>query len=173
MKNLLLLLFVSASLIACTNQNAKTDKEVIGYDMSEYDNRVKVYGGDISAVKIMENWIKAFNERDLATIKSLEATENFKMNNPNGRIFEGRDSHLKSLPTWFTNNNPKWKMKFFIANNFTNKSGKLQQWVTSGGELIETIDGTEVKSFHYYDALIVNGKIQIITIGSRKMVAGE
>ena len=141
MKNLFLSFLVSASLIACTNQNAETDKQVIGYNMSKDGNRAPIYGGDISAVKIMENWIKAHNERDLATIRSLEASENFEIISPDGSIDEGVDSQLKYLATWFTNNNPKVTIRFLIASNFTNKSGKLQQWVTSGGELIETIEG--------------------------------
>ena len=173
MKNLFLSFLVSTSLIACTNQNAETDKQVIGYNMSKDGNRAPIYGGDISAVKIMENWIKAHNERDLATIRSLEASENFEIISPDGRIDEGVDSQLKYLATWFTNNNPKVTIRFLIASNFTNKSGKLQQWVTSGGELIETIDGKEVKNMDYYDALIINGKIQKMLIGRRKIVAGE
>ena len=56
MKNLFLSFLVSASLIACTNQNAETDKQVIGYNMSKDGNRAPIYGGDISAVKIMENF---------------------------------------------------------------------------------------------------------------------
>ena len=43
MKNLFLSFLVSASLIACTNQNAETDKQVIGYNMSKYGNRAPIY----------------------------------------------------------------------------------------------------------------------------------
>ena len=40
-------------------------------------------------------------------------------------------------------------------------------------EIVHYIDGKEVKNMDYYDALIINGKIQKMLIGRRKIVAGE
>lgn len=146
---------------------------MIGFDQSEDRNSVDLYAGDAAAVKIIENMIKAHNDRDNATIRSLETTENFKLYTPDGMVAEGSDNHLEALALWFANNNPKWKLNFCISNSYTNKAGQVQQWVTAGGVVTQIVEGKEVKVNQYYDSNIVNGKIQKMYIAERKLVAGE
>ena len=173
MKKVLLSFLVAATLFACTSKTTTAEKQIIGFDQSEEGNRVDLYPGDLAGVKIVEDFVKAHNERDTATIRSLAATENFKLYGSNGMLSEGSDNHLKAIAPWFINNNPKWKLNFCISNSYTNKDGKVQQWVTSGGVLTQTVEGKEVKLNQYYDVRIVNGKIQLMYIADRKPTAGE
>ena len=83
------------------------------------------------------------------------------------------DSNIKNLSTWFASNNPKWKLNFSAANSYTDKSGKLNEWVTTGAQVTQTIDGKEVKYNQYFDVNLVNGKIQRMFVTERIMTAGE
>ena len=173
MKNLLLIIIVSASLFACATQSAKSEKQPIGFDMSGGEGRTDLYGGNLANVEIIEKFLKAHNDRDTATIRSLEATENLKIYTPEGNVVTSADSNIKNLSTWFASNNPKWKLNFSAANSYTDKSGKLNEWVTTGAQLTQTIDGKEVKFNQYFDVNIVNGKIQRMFVTERKMTDGE
>jgi hypothetical protein len=173
MKKILLSIIVSASLFACATQSTKPEKQPIGFDMSGGDGRTDLYGGNPANVEIIEKFFKAHNDRDTATIRSLEASENLKIYTPEGNVVTSADSNIKSLSTWFADNNPKWKLNFSAANSYTDKSGKLNEWVTTGAQVTQTIDGKEVKYNQYFDVNLVNGKIQRMFITERKMTAGE
>ena len=86
MKKLLLIIIVSASLFACATQSAKSEKQPIGFDMSGGEGRTDLYGGNLANVEIIEKFLKAHNDRDTATIRSLEATENLKIYTPEGNV---------------------------------------------------------------------------------------
>ncbi len=173
MKKLLLSIIVLTSLVACTSQSAKSEKQPIGFDMSGGVVRTDLYGGNPANVEIIEKFLKAHNDRDTATIRSLEATENLKIYTPEGNVVTSADSNIKNLSTWFASNNPKWKLNFSAANSYTDKSGKLNEWVTTGAQMTMTIDGKEVKYNQYFDVNLVNGKIQKMYVTERKMTAGE
>ena len=172
MKKILFGLLVTASMIACTSQSTKTEKP-IGFDMSGGEGRTILYGGDTSNVSLMEKFFTALNERDTATIRSLEATENLHIYTPDGSDVTSVDSNIVNLTAWFAANNPKWKINFSAANSYKDKSGKLNEWVTSGVLVTQTVDGKEVKTNDYFDAFLVNGKIQKMFITERKLTAGE
>ena len=172
MKKLLLFSCIIISLIACTSQGTKTEKP-IGFDMSGGDGRTDLYGGNISNVSLMEKFFTALNERDTATIRSLEASQNLQIYTPEGNVITSVDSNIIHLSNWFAANNPKWKINFSAANSYKDKSGKLNEWVTSGVLVTQTVDGKEVKTNDYFDAFLVNGKIQKMFITERKVTAGE
>jgi hypothetical protein len=172
MKKVLLGLLVSASIFACTTQSSKTEKP-IGFDMSGGAGRTTLYGGDTANVSLMEKFFTALNERDTATIRSLESTENLQIYTPEGNLVNSVDSNLVHLSTWFAANNPKWKINFSAANSYTDKQGKLNEWVTSGVLITQTVDGKEVKLNDYFDVFLVNGKIQKMFVTERKVTAGE
>ena len=54
-----------------------------------------------------------------------------------------------------------------IANEFTDSKGELNQWVTSGQDLTDMVDGEEVTVHHVHDVLFVNGKIKMIYVYER------
>ena len=125
--------------------------------------KIFTLGGDHS---ITFPIIKAHNEKDLKTIESIN-DDSFKGYPPNGDIIDGSKAHIGFLEEWFTNSSPKWRTKYMIANEFTDNKGVLNQWVTSGQDLTDTVDGEEVTVHHVHDALFVNGKIKMIYVYER------
>ena len=173
MKKLLLILAVSASFIACKEQSSTTEKQPIGFDMTSGKGRTALYGGDTSNVALFENYIKALNDRDTATLRSLEASDSLKIYTPGGDVLTAGDDYKKYMATYFANMNPKWKLNFALANKSIDKNGKVSEWVTSAGTVTHTVDGKESKVNRYFDANIVNGKIQKMYIADRKYSEGE
>ena len=173
MKKLLLILAVSASVIACTSKNSSDEKQPIGFDMASGVGRTALYGGDTTQVALFENYIKALNDRDTATLRSLESPDSLQIYIPGGEVLTSGDSYIQFMANYFTTMNPKWKLNFAMASTFTDKNGKVSDWVTSSGTVTHTVDGKETKVNRYFDANIVNGKIQKMFVTERKMTEGE
>ena len=175
MKKSIFTLLMTAVLISC-NTTIKSDvntHKAIGYEIEDDGTKSPLYSGDMSNLAIWETYIKAHNDQDLETIKSLNAEEGFKAYSPNGQVIEGSDAHLEFLTNWFADASPKWKTSYLIENEFTNKKGELRQWVTSGHELTLTVEGKEVKLGQVHDALISNGKVQMFYVTERVLAADE
>jgi len=159
-------------MISCANisnqEVVETSKE-IGFDKTE-GVKTSLFGGNMETVAVWEKYIKAHNERDIETIKGLNAEKDFKAYGPRGEIIVGTKDHVAFLNQWFADNNPKWVTKYSIANEFTTKEGVLKQYVTSGHDVTLLVDGKEVKVNQVHDALIVDGKIQTFYVNERVLV---
>ena len=154
-------------LFSCQQPITDAATTIIGYDISE-EVRTPLTAGDISTVAVWEAYIKAHNEKDIATIEGLNATKNFKIKGPKGEVFNGSDEQTTFLKTWFESDaNPQWTTKFLIANAFTSREGVLKQYVTSSHDVTLNIDGKNIKVNQIHDALIVNGKVQEFTVHER------
>ena len=98
----------------------KSEKKIvpneIGYQISEDGTKIALHSDSKSTIQVWENYIKAHNEKDTAAIRSLNSVENFKAYAPTGELIEGSDSHIYFLSKWFVENNPKWTIKYMIAN---------------------------------------------------------
>ena len=173
MKKIILFLVAASSFVACTTQSSETGKQPIGFDMASGVGRTALYGGDTSNVALFENYIKALNDRDTATLRSLEASDSLKIYIPGGEVLTSGDKYISFMANYFTSMNPKWTLNFSLANTYTDKEGKLHEWVTSSGIVTHTVDGKETKVNRYFDANIVNGKIQKMHIADRKFSEGE
>jgi uncharacterized protein YacL (UPF0231 family) len=174
MKKSILALVMTAVLISCTTAPCpEATPKAIGYEVSDDGVKIPLYSGDLSNVAIWEKYIVAHNERDLETIKSLNAAEGFKAYAPTGQIIDGTDAHIAFLTAWFADANPKWKTSYLIENEFTTKKGELRQWVTSGHSVTLTVEGQEVKLGQVHDALIVDGKVQMFYVTERVLAEGE
>lgn len=159
-------------MISCANisnqEVVETSKE-IGFDKTE-GVKTSLFGGNMETVAVWEKYIKAHNERDIETIKGLNAEKDFKAYGPRGEIIVGTKDHVAFLNQWFADNNPKWVTKYSIANEFTTKEGVLKQYVTSGHDVTLVVEGKEVKVNQVHDALIVDGKIQTFYVNERVLV---
>jgi hypothetical protein len=176
MKKTFITLLVTAVLISCNTSvktEIKTSKDSIGYEIQDDGTKVSLYGGDMSNLAVLESYIKAHNERDLETIKSLNGDKDFKVYGPDGQLIEGSEAHLEFLANWFKEASPKWKTNYLIENELTNNKGELRQWVTSGHEVTLTVDGEEVKFGQVIDARISNGKVQMFYVTQRVLAADE
>ena len=173
MKKIILFLVAASSFVACTTQSSETGKQPIGFDMAGGTGRTALYGGDTSHVVIFEKYIKALNDRDTATLRSLEASDSLKIYTPGGDVFTSGDKYISFMANYFKNKNPKWTLNFSMASTLTDKNGKVSDWVTSSGTVTHTVDGKETKVNRYFDANIVNGKIQKMYVTERVLTEGE
>ena len=170
MKKLILASISIALLYACAppaDSNQEPAPQEIGYQISKKGEKIPLYGGDMAAVSIVESYIKAHNDRDLETIKSLNAAEGFLIHGPNAEVIKGTEAQIELLTAWFEENNPVWKTKYLISNTYTDAKGKQQLWVTSGHDLTQTVDGKQVVVNQMHDALIVDGKITYFSVNER------
>ena len=174
MKKSILAVVMTAVFISCTNAPCpEAAPKAIGHEISDDGTKVPLYSGDLSTVAIWEKYIQAHNDRDLETIRSLNAVEGFKVYGPTGQVIDGTDAHIEVLTAWFADTNPKWKTSYLIENEYTNKKEELRQWVTSGHGVTLTVEGEEVKLGQVHDALIVDGKIQMFYVTERILAEGE
>ena len=165
MKKLILASISIALLYACVppaDSNQATAPQEIGVQISDKGEKTALYGGDMAAVSLWETYIKAHNERDLETIAAL-----------NAEAIKGTQAHMAFLTTWFKQANPTWTTKFLITNMYTDKEGKVQQWITSGHDVTLTVEGKEVKVNQVHDALVVDGKIKLFTVNERVLLPEE
>jgi hypothetical protein len=169
MKKNILLLSIITILFSCGNEVqmevGETPKNIIGYEVSDAGEKISLYSGDMSTVEVWENYLTAHNAADLDAIMLLNA-EDIKVWAPKGEYINGSDAHIEFLTAWFTNNTPKWKTKYMIANEVT-KGDVLEQWVTSGHDLTLNVDGDVINVFQVHDALIVDGKVQKFYVNER------
>jgi hypothetical protein len=151
MNKTILILLISILTFSCnTNQNPSPTQ--IGHEISDDDgSKVPLYAGSMSTIEVWENYITAHNNGDIEAVRN----------------FDGTDAHIEFLTQWFENNAPKWETNYLIANEYTDKDGKLRQWVTSGHDITLQVEGNEVKAYQIHDALIIDGKVQMFYVYER------
>ena len=174
------MIFFSASTFAdhqeAGGEKAKTvisyeAKTVIGYDTTE-GTRADLYAGSLDTIEVWTKYMKAHDDNDLDAIRAANA-EGFKAWASDGSVLESTDAQINLLKDWFATSSPKWEHRYSMANEFTDKDGKLQQWVTTGWEMTETVDGEISKRQEIFDVLIENGKIKTIYIAARPILTAE
>ena len=165
------MLFAQQSFAAHHEGNEKSQKTVVGYDTTE-GVKALLYAGSLDTVEVWNNYMQAHEDNNLDAIREANA-EDFKAWASDGSFIDSTDAQMTLLKEWFATSNPKWTHKYSIANEFTNKDGKLQQWVTTGWEMNETIDGKVNKRQEIFDVLIENGKVKTIYIAARPIANDE
>ncbi len=166
-----LLLINQSSFSAHHGDKHNSDKVVIGYDTTEGVKK-PLYGGSLDNIKIWEDYIAAHTNRDLNAIRAANA-EDFMGWASNGQVIEGTDAHIAFLTEWFANSDPQWTHMYSIANNFIDKNGKLQEWVTTEWAVKDVVNDIEVNSQEVFDVLIEDGKIKYIYVTARPTNPGE
>ena len=169
MKNYITFLFGTLFMLSsCNNTQSvpETVETTIGIEIADDGTRLPLIAGDLSTIEVWENYIKAHNERDLETIKELDA-ENIRIWGPRGEYIDGTVEHIEFLTQWFNDNSPKWETNYLIANELTNQKGERMQWVTSGSDVTLTVEGQEVKAVQVIDALISDGKVKLFLVYER------
>jgi hypothetical protein len=168
---LLAALLVQSAFAAHHKPGESTKKTQVGYDTTE-GVRAPLYAGSLDTVEVWMRYMKAHDDNDLKAIREANA-DDFKAWASDGSVIENTDAQIALLTDWFATSNPKWIHKYSIANEFSDQEGKLQQWVTTGWELTETVDGKESKRQEIFDVLIADGKIKTIYIAARPINESE
>ena len=166
MKQLLISLGFLVVLSSCQNTEP-IPPQVIGHQMTNDGESVDITAGNLDNVQIWKDYVKAHNDRDLDAIKAMNV-DTIKIWGPRGEYIEGTEAHIQFLSDWFAGASPVWTSKYFLANEYTNKKGKLMEWVTSGHDLTMSVDSTEVRVFQVHDALIKEGKVIMFTVAEQE-----
>jgi len=156
MKNLLYLVLI-VLLVSCGSSIENNEDTQIGYEILKSGEKVSLNAGDMSTIQVWEKYVTAHNNKDLETIESLNHND-IKILTPGGEI-NSSEEHIKFLDRWFSENNPKWKTFYMIANELT-ENDTLKQYVTSCHELTLTMDTNQTKISQIHDAWIVDGKVK-------------
>ncbi|MDP6921795.1 MAG: nuclear transport factor 2 family protein, partial [Lutibacter sp.] len=108
------------------------------------------------------------NDRDLEKIAEINA-DDWKGYTADGSQLKGNKAHIEVLDNWFKTANPRWEIKWMIANAAENEDGVLTQWLTTGNDYFDTDqNGNEIFQHNIHDIKFVDGKIKEIYVYSRE-----
>ena len=165
MKKLLIITVLSIVMLSCENNSADL---VIGSTIGSNGESSEIVVGDLSNQQVWVDYIDAHNERDLEKIAEIN-TDNWTGYAPNGNVVRGNDAHIGFLDEWFKSTaNPKWKVKWMIANRGEDVDGNIVEFLTTGNDIMfMDDDGNEVVENHVHDIMFENGKITNVFVYSR------
>mgnify|MGYP000384858867 FL=1 len=162
MKKILLLFFVTSILISCDNTTKVTVEEegpAPGYMISNGE-KISARDANPANLEIWEKYIDAHNNKDLETIASMN-NDSILVNAWDGRNIQGNNAHIEALQAWYDEGNPEWNIFFSYSMKVDGQKG---EWVISGMEIKDTVDGKEVIVQDVTDAYIVDGKMRRIIV---------
>ncbi len=166
---MLVLIMATACQIVQENNSSERDSLVeIGSALMEGTNTMTpIIAGEVSNQAVWLDYINAHNEKNLAKIEEINA-EDWEGYTADGSVVKGSKAHIEVLDNWFKSANPKWEVKWMIANAAKNKDGALEQWLTTGNDYTDVdADGNEIFEHNVHDILFVNGKIKKINVYKR------
>jgi len=171
MKKILLISVISIALTSCQppiekETNQSNQKTIIGYEFNEKGEKLNIVAGDVGVTKIWLDYIQAHNDRNLDKIAEIDAVD-IEVYRPDGAVGKGRDTHKQVLGDWFKSSNPNWKVIWMVTNTVEQKDGKTQNWLTTGNEFTDMVDGKETMIHSIADVNFVDGKIKRINIYNR------
>ena len=141
---------------------------VIGTVFSDEGAPYSLIAGDTGLQQIWVDYIKAHNDRDLEKIAEINA-EDWTGYPPDGTAIKGNAAHIEWLEAWFkTSDNPKWKVKWMIANTGPSEQGEMETWLTTGNDItFNDAEGNSVTEHHVHDVQFVGQQIKLINVYSR------
>ena len=141
---------------------------VIGTFVSDDGTSNQLLAGNTDKQQIWVDYIQAHNDRDLDKIAEINA-EDWLGYPPDGSVITGNSAHIDWLDAWFkTSDNPKWKVKWMIANSGMNDQGAMEHWLTTGNDItFNGPDGDKVTEHHVHDVQFVGNQIKLIYVYSR------
>jgi len=174
MKKITLLTALAALILfSCANptkNNANSELaavEIGSASMDGMDSMAPLVVGEISNQQIWLDYIQAHNDKNLEKIADINA-EDWVGYTADGSVVKGNKAHIEVLEAWFQSANPKWKVKWMIANAVTNKEGVVQQWLTTGNDYTDVDEnGNEIMEHNVHDIQFVDGKIKQINVYKR------
>ena len=163
------LLVISASASAGHHKEGEDKAKVaIGSYITDTGQTNTLYAGDTSRQQIWLDYIDAHNERDLEKVAAINAAD-WMGYGEQGEVIDGNDEHLAFLDDWFKSEaDPKWTVRWMIANKGANDDGSMEYWLTTGNDIsFKDEDGNEVKQNHVHDVQFVGDQIKRINVYSR------
>ena len=94
----------------------------------------------------------------------------FRILGPKGQLIMGTEGQMEALKGWFETGNPTWNTYF----SYTMKvDGQQGEWVISGAQVKQTVDGEEVTSYDITDVYLLDGKVGAFWVYTRAEVPQE
>tara|TARA_B100001063_G_scaffold48298_1_gene42137 strand:- start:168 stop:722 length:555 start_codon:yes stop_codon:yes gene_type:complete len=141
--------------------------------MDGTDMMTPIIVGEVSNQDTWLDYINAHNEKNLDRIAEINAAD-WEGYTADGSVVKGSEAHIEILDNWFKSANPKWEVKWMIANAAKNKEGVIEQWLTTGNDYSDVdADGNEIFEHNVHDILFVNGKIKKINVYKRAKAEEE
>jgi hypothetical protein len=172
---ILILIFANACQNNQESNSSKKDSVVeIGSAMMDGTNMMTpIILGEVSNQTTWLDYINAHNEKNLDRIAEINAAD-WEGYTADGSVVKGSEAHIEILDNWFKSANPKWEVKWMIANAAKNKEGVIEQWLTTGNDYSDLdADGNEIFEHNVHDILFVNGKIKKINVYKRAKAEEE
>jgi hypothetical protein len=172
MKNIFLLIISAFVIISCENSHKEdiksNDSVIIGsVKMPGTDVLTPLLVGETNNQQTWMDYIKAHNERDLNKIAEINASD-WMGYTPDGYVVKGTKAQIEALDNWFQSTDPKWEVKWMIANAAKNKNGVIEQWLTTGNDYTDVDEnGNEIFEYNVHDVQFIDGKIKRINVYKR------
>ena len=163
MKKNLIIIVLALFIFSCENTPV-----VIGTTLGTEGTSSDIIAGNTDHVQTWVDYIDAHNERNLDKIAEINS-EDWVGYAPDGNVIRGNEAHIEFLNEWLSSTaNPKWTVKWMIANKGEDDEGIMQEFLTTGND-ITFIDeeGNEVVENHIHDVMFNNGKIKTIYVYSK------
>lgn len=168
MKNIYHLLFFGILFIGCNSNTSNGNTTEIGSVLlDESSEMTPLFAGEISNQEIWLRYIQAHNDKNLDVIAEINA-DDWEGYTADGSVVKGSAAHIEILDNWFKSANPKWEVKWMIANAAKNNEGVVEQWLTTGNDYSDVDEnGNEIFEHNVHDIMFVDGKIKKINVYSR------
>ena len=172
MKNNFAYILLIMLLIGCTdnqqqNSNDNSNLEIGSALMDGTTEMTPIIVGETSNQDIWIKYIQAHNDKNLDIIAEINA-EDWEGYTADGSVVKGNKAHIEILDNWFKSANPKWEVKWMIANAAKNNEGVTEQWLTTGNDYSDVDEnGNEIFEHNVHDIMFVDGKIKKINVYSR------
>ena len=144
-----LLIILIISCVNIDNSEIKNSNDsIIGSAIMDGTNSMTpLMIGETENQKIWLEYIKAHNDKDLDKIAEINA-EDWEGYTADGSVVKGSKAHIEILDNWFKTTNPKWEVKWMIANAANNEEGILTQWLTTGNDYSDVDENGKIGRAH-------------------------
>ena len=171
MKKILLFTLLVGSLFSCQGPAEKGSEHshestVTGYQFNDEGEKQNLIAGDVSITETYMEFINAHNDRDIDKIMSM-VQDSILIRTHDARLLNGKATHRQALEEWFPRSNPMWTVKWMVTNTVEVKDGENSDWLTTGIEIVETLDDKERTREQILDVNFVGKMIKEVSIYER------
>lgn len=162
MKNLFLLTLISILMFSCETTVVEGMElgPAPGYLVAQDGSKIDARDADPSNLAIWEKYIEAHNNKDFETISTMNH-DSIVVNLYDGQNLFGSEAHLDLLKGYMDEYNPTFNTFFSYTMHV---DGQVGDWVITGHQIDQTVDGEEQSLSDILDVFIVDEKIRRIIV---------
>ena len=162
MKKLFLLTLISILMFSCETTVVEGMElgPAPGYLVAQDGSKIDARDADPSNLAIWEKYIEAHNNKDFETISTMNH-DSIVVNLYDGQNLFGSEAHLDLLKGYMEEYNPTFNTFFSYTMHV---DGQVGDWVITGHQIDQTVDGEEQSLSDILDVFIVDEKIRRIIV---------